>query len=803
MDHSSTSPVGFSNGGDVMSAPMCDQCTLKGPKVLADGNKTNPVVVFVGEAPGFHEVQGGCPFIGPAGKIIRRVVSYVGLTNSQICYTNLCLCRPPENRDPSAAEIKSCWPRLEAELTALKPQIIVALGAIPGRTLFPGKTLGNDSGRIMDSTIGTPGLITYHPAAMLYPKGSVLFPFVVKDLEKVVRYITGKRLSPELSNPETDVVVIDSVGLMQELIARLNKLPDNTLISFDWETTGTIPQRDIGYCLGLSWAPGTGITIPHKFIRPYTKKLSEALRRHRLTGYNAGLFDVKFNRRIGLDVPLYHDAMLMHYALDERPQRRSLENVTNQELDAPAYEAEMLAKYGCSKADMMTEVPDDVIYIYCGKDADWSLRLTKLLEERLLETPKLNIMYRSLLIPGADAFSKIQEHGIWVDRDRLNEVSERYLTEAERLEQELQQSVGREDFNPRSHKQVQEHLWDTLELYEPQLYGRKPRSADAETLEAVIESYPDEEFPQLLKDYRSVYTLYSRYLRGMDEYIHPDGRIRTQYHLDRTETGRLSTTNPALHQTPRDSDIRTIFAAPPGYKLIQADYSQVEMRMAAHCANDSELAQLFQELEAQGADFHTFMASRAFKTPIDEVTKDQRQAAKTVSFGILYRMSVKGLAVRIGTTQKEALGVIQGYEGLMPGVVAWIRRTEGQIRGQGYVESIFGRRRRFPFITDNNIAELKREAVNFPIQSAASDLTLTKVIELNNIFRKFFPEVGIVLMVHDEIVVECPDPLVDIISPLMKRTMETPPFDTDIPFPVEVNIGSRWGEGELYEEEEE
>ena len=783
---------------DVIDLLRCGECSLDGEKVYGSGCRNNPLIVFIGEAPGYHEVNEGRPFVGMAGKVIRSVVQQVGIPEDRVYYTNLCLCRPPENRDPSAAEIKCCWDRLEHEIRIANPKILVALGAIPGRVILPGKTLSNHRGRIEESELGFPCMLTYHPAATLYPKGATLFPFIYKDIEKVWRFLRGKTISKKYSDPITKVVTVTSEELMESLLRRLNQLPPKTMISFDWETTGTKPSRDIGFCLGLSWSTGTAAVIPDKFTRLYSRELGEALAKHTLTGYNVTMFDSKFNKKLGLPSYITDDAMLMHYALDERPQKRSLENTTIDELDAPAYEAEMIAEYDCSKDEMLEKIPEEVVYEYCGKDADWSLRLSKVLLKRLHEEPTLHTMYRSVLIPAANAFAEIQENGVWVDRDRLQEVSLHYCNESDYYESELRRVTGIEDFNPRSPKQVQEYLWDTLQLPQPRIYGRKDRSADASTIGSLIESGLGGEFPQLLSNYKTAHTMYSRYLKRMDEYIDADGRVRAQYHLDRTETGRLSTTNPAIHQTPRESMVRTIYGAPPGFKLIQADYSQVEMRMAAHCAGDTQLASMFHELEEVGSDFHTYMASKAFGVPLDAVTKDQRQAAKVVSFGILYRMSPKGLAARIGLNIGEATKIINDYEGLMPGVSRWIKRTESQVRGQGYVETIFGRRRRFPFITNDNLAELLREAVNTPIQSASSDLTLHNVVKLHEIFKRYYPEVKIVIMVHDEIDIECPTPLVPQIARIVKRTMETPPFDTDVPFPVEVVVGTHWGEGEIY-----
>ena len=781
----------------MIQEPNCQECTLSGPKVYGSGSEA-PRIVFVGEAPGYHEVEQGMPFVGMAGKVIRTIISYLGIPDDAVYLTNVCLCRPPENREPSAQEIKACWPRLEAELLQLNPEMVVALGAIPSRVLFPEMKLKDDHGKPTKNVLGQRGIVTYHPAATLYPKGETIFPFLLHDIQKVWRILSGGSLPPEYTDSHTEVFIADTDDKVASVIKRMMELPYGTTLAFDWETTGTKPHIAVGFCLGFSWKHGTAVVVPDALLRKHIRQFAQVFQRFTLAGFNALLFDSLFNRKLGLSSDVVYDGQLLHYMLDERPQKRSLENLTVNLLDAPAYESEMLARNKCSKAEMLQKVPPYEVYEYCGKDCDWSLRLVNYLRGEIKSEPGLLDCYQRLIVPGARAFADIGQRGVWVDRAKLENVTDKYEQKLIALEFKLSELTGDKDFNPRSHPQVQKFLWDELDLEEPEIYGRKPRSADKETLKALSELYPEQDFVDTLAEYRTTYTLYSRYLRGLPEYIDADGRVRASYHFDRTETGRLSTTDPALHQTPRESDIRTVYAAPEGFTLLQADYEQQEMRMAAHVAQDKKLTALFQELAERGEDFHRFMASKAFKVPIDQVTPRMRQAAKPLSFGILYRMSPKGLAVQTGLPKKEALQFIKDYEALMPGVMEMIAETEHMVKTQQYVESIFGRRRRFPFITSRNLAGLIREAVNFRVQSPASDLTLSSLIKLHQLLREHYPEAFINIMVHDSIVVECPIPLVGEVGRLMLDVMQTPPFETDVPFPVELKVGTHWGEGEVF-----
>lgn len=773
----------------------CEECTLYGTKVWGQGAK-DAEVVFVGEAPGREEVKQGRPFVGMAGEVIRGAVKFVGLDDSQMYFTNVCLCRPPQNRDPSALEAASCRPRLEDEIESISPQLVVALGRIPARALFPRKTLSH-RGQFLESSLGVEGMITYHPAATLYPKGDTLLPFILSDLKKVYRRITGELPDQVLCNPETHAVKIEDSEHMAELLRRLSELPEGTLVSLDWETTGVKPPRDVGFCLGISWKEGTGVSIPARLVRIYRMELSALLDRFVLTGYNSCMFDYQFNRVLGM--PRFnHDAMLLHAVLDERPQQRSLENITGQELDAPPYESEMLTKYNCKKEHMIETLPEDVIHEYCVKDVDWTLRLTKFLLPKAEQQPGIWRAYVALLVPGAHVLGDIHQTGIWVDRHKLEEVTREHEHLCEEKEQSLQEITANEKFNPRSHKQVHAFLWDELGLAEPDIFGRDSRSANDATLEALLEKYPEQKFVKTLQEYRGVYTNYSRYLRGIEHYVDNDGRVRCNIHVDRTETGRLSTTDPALHQIPREGTIRSIFGAPPGYALIQADYEQIEMRVAAVVAGDKKLAGLFQKLKEEGHDFHSYMASQAFLIPIEEVTPQQRQAAKAVSFGLLYLMTDDGLAAATGLPKQKATAFVKRYKGLMPDVQKTIEETKKQVKEQRYVESIFGRRRRFPLITDKNIKGLHREAVNFRLgQSPASDITLDSTIRVHNYLADEFPEARIVLTVHDSILVECPNPLVEEVVEALRSIMEYVAVDTEVPFPVEIKVGQHWGEGEL------
>ena len=732
-------------------------------------------------------------FNSKPSKVLRSVIKYLNIPEEEYYITSIIPCKLPENREPTKEEIYEHLPTLQAKLTELEPKMLVTLGKMVSNIFFTTGSIKDNRGKVFLSDWGCyEGIVTYHPAVTLFAKGDTLFPYILGDIQKAYNIANGYALyKPE--DMETKVVIISTDNEMSNLITRLLNLPPRTEIVFDWETTGLNPMYSTGFCLGLSWSEGHAVVIPMPVLRPWSIDLNCALSHHKLIGYNAVSFDTKWNRLYGLPDIVSFDPMLWHYLMDERPQQRSLEKLSSFFLNAPCYESEMMATYKAKKATMTTDIPAEIIYEYCGKDVDWTLRLYNFFKADIDKEPQLFQLYQSLLHPAANAFVDIEQAGLWVDQEALTSVDDDMVSAIANYLDEFRYLTGRDDFNPNSHKQVQEMLWDTLELKEPKLYKRKDRAADKLTVDMLLEAYPDEKFLQTLKDYRETFTMYSRYIKRLPDYIDPDGRVRASYHFDRTETGRLSTTNPAIHQIPRNGKIRSIFAAPPGSVLVQADYAQIEVRMAAHIANDDKLIAMLES----GIDFHSYMAAKAAGVPIMDVTKEQIQAAKILSFGLLYMMSDKGLIVQTGLDRDDAIKFIQSYKALMPGVQQWIEDTKAAIRNEQFIQSPYGRRRRFPLITADNLDGLYREGVNFPIQSGASDITLSSVVKLHDLFKWQYPEAKIVIMVHDSIIVECPEFIAEEVAQRMKEVMEEIPFITlgsEVPFPVDINISRRWGE---------
>lgn len=770
----------------------CDECTLDGNKVLGYGSEDADIVI-VGEAPGAQEVRLGRPFIGRAGQALSTLLDEAGVTMEECWLTNTCQCRPPENRDPSAQEIQCCSERLAAEIEARDPKIVIALGNIPTKALFD-KKVASSRGVFMDTVTGHKGICTYHPAAIFYPRKDVLLPFLQADIGKAVAFAKGKLKST--AHIPTKTTVINTQQLMSSLMAMMSQdLPNATIkdcLFYDWETTGLDPDRDTGFCLSLCWEIGKPVVIPMRLIREWKNELREVLLKYKLIGFNNLSFDALWNEKYGLPRACAFDLMLGHFCLDERTQPRNLEFLTTTLLDAPPYETQMLNKFGVDKSELTSKVPEDVIYEYAGMDADWTLRLGDYMQKELAEEPKLVNLYHKILHPAAEVFADMRRNGVWVNPETLANLSVELEKELENLEESLMKTTGNEEFNPRSHQQVQKHLWDTLKLEQPKLKGKKDRCADKDVLSVLFERYPEVDFVNYLHQHRQATTYYTRYVRDLPAFIGLDGRVRCNFHFDRSLTGRVSNSQPALNNIPRESTIRTVYSAEPGNVLVKGDYAQAEIRWAAHMAQDHRLIDFLKS----GKDFHSEMAKIAYKK--EDITKDERQTAKDLSFGILYLMSDKGLMAKTGLDWGEAKEVMTNYKQGMPRVMQWINKIKTQVRTQGYVESYFGRKRRFPLITDENLHELYRQAVNFPIQSSSSDMCLMAAIKLHSRLKEEYPEAKLILMVHDSLMVECPEVIGREIAEVVQEVMEGAFVETDVPFEVDVDITRAWG-GETVE----
>ena len=419
-------------------------------------------------------------------------------------------------------------------------------------------------------------------------------------------------------------------------------------------------------------------------------------------------------------------------------------------------------------------------------EALWNLR--PVLEEEL-EKNGMAKLYRDIELPLCDVLYRMEKRGILIDRLQLEQFG-RMLTERIDECEKLIFSYSGEAFNINSTRQLGELLFDKLGL-PPVKKTKTGYSTNADVLEKLKDKHPI--IPAIM-DYRMLTKLKSTYAEGLLKVIGEDGRIRTTFQNLVTATGRLSSTEPNLQNIPVRTDmgaeIRKMFVPKPGCVLVDADYSQIELRVLAHIAGDETMASAF----CGGVDIHTATAAQVFGVPVEQVTSLQRRHAKAVNFGIVYGISEFSLAEDIGVSRWEAKEYIENYLTNYAGVRRYMKDVVSSAREMGYTETLFGRRRYIPELKSSNFnirSGAERIALNTPIQGTAADLIKLAMIRVEEALNRHFPEAELLLQVHDELIVECPEEIASEVAALVSREMEGIAA-LNVPLTAEAKTGKSW-----------
>ena len=514
--------------------------------------------------------------------------------------------------------------------------------------------------------------------------------------------------------------------------------------------------------------------------------------------FHNGKYDLNVLARNGVVVAPVDDTMIISFDLDAGRQLdgigggHGMDELAERHLGHTCLTFKELCGTG-KKAIPFGEVPLDKATEYAAEDADVTWRLYKMLKPRLATEGGTRIYERvdRALVP---VVAQMERHGIKVDRTRLAKLSEEFATETARLEKEIHAIAGTE-FTVGSPKQLGEVLFDTLGYKG----GKKGKSGQYSTDQSVLERLSGEgaEIAGKVLEWRQLAKLKSTYTDALQQAINPEtGRVHTSYSLVGAQTGRLSSTEPNLQNIPIRTEIgrqiREAFVADDGNVLLAADYSQIELRLAAHMADVPTLKEAF----AHGEDIH----ARTAKEMFGEVNRDTRGRAKTINFAILYGISRWGLAGRLGVEADEAQAMIDTYFQRFPGIQKYIVRTLEQVRERGYSETLFGRKTWFPRISSKNQAERQgseRAAINAPIQGTSADIIKRAMVRMMPALEAAgLGHVRMLLQVHDELVFELPEGDVTAASEVIERVMAgaaEPSVELDIPLGVEIGTGTSWG----------
>ncbi|HEY2590754.1 MAG TPA: DNA polymerase I [Steroidobacteraceae bacterium] len=487
---------------------------------------------------------------------------------------------------------------------------------------------------------------------------------------------------------------------------------------------------------------------------------------------------------------LRYDSMLESYVLNSVATRHDMEQTAARYLGMTTIKLEDVAGRG-AKQLAFNQVPVERAAEYSAEDADVTMRLHRALWPQIEATPKLQALYEELEQPLVPVLYRMERRGVLIDRARLKTQSAEIAARLTELTGEAHRAAGYE-FNIESPKQLQQILYDKLAL--PVL--RKTPTGQPSTAEDVLEelaaAYP---LPRIVLDYRALAKLKSTYTDRLPEQINErTGRVHTSYHQAVAQTGRLSSSDPNLQnipiRTPEGRRIRQAFVAPPGYRLLAADYSQIELRIMAHLSGDEGLLRAF----AEDRDVHQATAAEIFGVSLEAVSADQRRLAKTINFGLIYGMSPFGLARQLGIDRASAQQYVERYFARYPGVKRYMDETRARARETGHVETVYGRRLYLPDIRSGNRSlqqYAERSAINAPMQGTAADIIKRAMIAVDTWCVREDAPARLIMQVHDELVLEVADDAVESVTSVVRDRM-TGAAELSVPLRIEIGVGANW-----------
>lgn len=724
--------------------------------------------MVVGIAPTKRDLQLGKAFTGLAGQMLNCMLESVGVGLSDVYYTNVL--DKPYDKEPNPDDVLDRLPILLREIKTVDPRLVITLGTLPSELLQR-----NQLKKSRGNTVYFDGrywLATYNPAAVL--RGSyTLVNDIVRDLAKIPTILGMPTTGPEIE-PQWSLITSDAE--FQALLDNLPPKPEPIII--DIETTNPAEEIDNFVdkllCIGICFK-GYSYVIPAEYCKDKDWPLD------RRYVFHNGIFDSQgILRYLGVKLPIHEDTMLISYALDERSGKHKLKSLSREYLGADYYEQ---LKGGFE--------PGEELFAYNAKDVYYTWKLFNILKPMQI-ADRVTWFYDNILIPAANAFVDIQHRGVFINMKEMRILMRDWLPKSKVLQDELSRNAEQYGFpgniNLNSPKQLSYLLYKLIGL-----------QGGPSTARSVIAEL-DHPFVKQLLTWRQYDHMIRTYMLGIQDDLKRDNRVHAHVLLHGTVTGRLSYKDPPLQTIPKEGTvgedlarIRNIFTATnDDYCIVEADYSKAEVWGAYSVSHDE---QLYADLCA--ADFHKTIAAAVFRKPYAEVTKDERQAAKAVTFGVMYGRSGKSLAANelSWATVREANQFIENWFARYPQYTEWYNRTKDTIKRTGELVSPLGRKRRFIFVPPENF-EVVNQGVNFPIQSLASDITLSSAVELH--YAALAYDSYVLWLVHDSIVCEVNRRYLREFIQLMENIMTKPRFDGIAGVPIEVKVGESLGSTKDY-----
>lgn len=584
----------------------------------------------------------------------------------------------------------------------------------------------------------------------------------------------------------------------------IEKLKKSPVFAFDTETDSldTLTANLVGMSFAISAGDAAYLPLGHDYLgapEQLDREVVLAALKPLLEDSNLLKIgqNIKFDRgvlaRYGIELQgIAYDTMLESYVLNSVAGmgRHDMDSLAERHLNHKTTTFEEIAGKGKNQLTF-NQVPVEQAAMYAAEDADVTLLLHQAMWPQLEKAPTLEKVFLKTEMPLVMVLSRMERTGVLIDANILAEHSKEITARLDELEKEAHELAG-EVFNLASPKQLQAILFEKLQL---PVVKKTPGGAPS-TNEEVLEELADNHvLPKVILEHRGLAKLKSTYTDKLPQMVHPlTKRVHTSYHQAVTATGRLSSRDPNLQNIPVRNEegrrIRQAFVAPESYRIMAADYSQIELRIMAHLSQDQGLLKAF----AEGQDIHRATAAEVFGLPLEQVTSEQRRSAKAINFGLIYGMSAFGLSRQLGIPRGEAQRYMDLYFERYPGVLAYMERTRKQAEGQGYVETLDGRRLYLSDIKSRNAMRRKaaeREAINAPMQGTAADIIKKAMIAVDDWIVSEEPKVRMIMQVHDELVFEVHESELENAEQKIRELMEKS-MVLDVPLKVDVGIGDNW-----------
>lgn len=632
-----------------------------------------------------------------------------------------------------------------------------------------------------------------------------------EGLRVIYQRLESRRLLASLETAEPDTTPAEVTTAYQTILDKTTfaawqeRLQQADLIALDTETTSvdTLEAELVGLSFAVAAGQAAYLPLGHRYPgAPQQLEKGWVLAQLQPILEDAQLPKIGQNLKYDLGIlanegirlrGTLHDTMLASYVVDSLG-RHDMDSLAARYLQHHTIRFSDIAGKG-AKQLTFDQIPLEQAGPYAAEDADITWRLHQILWPELTAASGLMTLYNQLEMPLIPVLSRMERTGVTIDRALLQTQSTRLGEQLHELEQEAYRLADR-PFNLNSPKQIGEIFFTELKL---PIVSKTPKGVPS-TAESVLQTLAADghALPELILQHRSLAKLKSTYTDKLPQRINRQtGRVHTSYHQAVTATGRLSSSDPNLQNIPIRTEvgrqIRQAFIPQTGWRMIAADYSQIELRIMAHLSQDAGLCQAF----AEGADIHTATAAEVFMLDSQQaVTLDQRRAAKAINFGLIYGMSAFGLAKQLDITRQAAQDYIDLYFKRYPGVQQFMQRTREQAQQQGYVETLFGRRLRLPDITSRNAnrrAAAERTAINAPMQGTSADIIKRAMLAIATWQQQTRPELNLLLQVHDELVFEgMPEHLAGYCAEIRQR-MESA-AQLRVPLIVEIGVGDNWQE---------